>query len=123
MLRMSTVVSLTFQADISIASSNLITRNTGRFGLRRATRSRSNYTGASMVPGVRPTMADTLNNVGSSMKWGAVLAAALGAFALTLASAGMIGGILEAPPGFEPGMEVLQSGSGHLSPSLKINNL
>ena len=44
-----------------------------------------------MVPGVRTTMADTLNNVRSSMKWRPVLAAALGAFALTLASVGMFG--------------------------------
>ena len=44
-----------------------------------------------MVPGVRTRMADTLNNVRSSLKWGPVLAAALGAFALTLASVGMFG--------------------------------
>ena len=36
-------------------------------------------------------LADELNNVRSSMKWGPILAAALGAFALALASVGMFG--------------------------------
>jgi hypothetical protein len=36
-------------------------------------------------------LADELNNVRSSMKWGPILAAALGAFALVLASVGMFG--------------------------------